>query len=93
MDTHHNSQKTVLINVFVNFAFTTMKVPHYFKQSFEHKRAQLLFGEHGVDGLTAEWLDLAIDYTFNAGRARVMHAAKGGNRAQHYSVSKRDFVL
>lgn len=84
LDTLHNHQSTVLLNVFVNFAFTTMKVPHYFSGAMDQRRSVKLH----------EWLSAAIEYTFNAGRARVLHAARDDvNKLQHYALQKRDFTF
>lgn len=34
---------------------------------------------------------LAIEYTYNAGRARVLHAAREDTEHNHYRVRKLDF--
>lgn len=48
LDTAHNARETVHFNVFINFAMTAMKIPHYFAGMEVHGRlAQLLFGQLG----------------------------------------------
>ena len=41
----HNAEDTVLGNVFVNFAQTAMKIPHYFGQPLDRHYAQLVYRE------------------------------------------------
>lgn len=81
----HNNLRTVYENVFLNFALTAMKIPGYFaasKNSLEG-HAQVIFDS----------LVLSTEYTFVAGRARVLHSARGGAKKDHFALKKRDFSL
>ncbi|BEJ01730.1 hypothetical protein CcaverHIS631_0604120 [Cutaneotrichosporon cavernicola] len=82
VDTHHNSLQTVYLNVFINFALTAMKIPHYFTGSLDARRAALVFG----------WLVMAGEYTYTAGRARVQHAARKDS-AEHYAIRRHAFMF
>ena len=46
LDTHHNEIHTVHFNIFINFATTAMKIPHYFGMShrLSPHEAKLVFG-------------------------------------------------
>ncbi|KAK4689413.1 telomerase reverse transcriptase, partial [Tremellales sp. Uapishka_1] len=84
LDTKHNLKQTVYLNIFLNFALTTMKVPHYFKSCSHlspHQSTKIF-----------ESLCQAIEYTYVAGRARVRHFARGDKR-EHYTIKMRDFVF
>jgi len=40
LDTVHNELETVHLNVFVNFAMTAMKIPHYFQNDISPRQAE-----------------------------------------------------
>lgn len=85
LDTQHNALETVYQNVFLNFALTAMKIPRYFGNfgtvDLDTRRSELVYG----------WLTMSAEYTYSAGRARVRHAA--GNRAEHFALQRRSFML
>lgn len=83
LDTQHNALPTVNLNVFLNFAITALKIPHYFAiTDLDARRSILVYS----------WLVLAAEYSYNAGRARVLHAARG-DKAEHFGVRRRSFML
>ncbi|WVQ96087.1 hypothetical protein IAU59_003188 [Kwoniella sp. CBS 9459] len=88
LNTVHNSPDTVYLNIFLNFALTSMKLPQYFKSSeMTPKR----------DELIARALSDSIEYTYNAGLARVRHAARksghGDASQDHYGVQRAEFTF
>ncbi|WVR08145.1 hypothetical protein IAU60_005191 [Kwoniella sp. DSM 27419] len=85
LDTKHNSLDNVHFNIFLNFALTALKLPHYFKtEDLLPSRERLI-----ADALCA-----SAEYTFVAGRARVRHASRHKeDGAAHYSVLKADFIF
>ncbi|WVQ79296.1 hypothetical protein IAT38_001393 [Cryptococcus sp. DSM 104549] len=87
LDTVHNKLDTVLLNVYLNFATTAMKVPYYFKTS-DPSGAQR-------DRLIYDSLSQAAEYTYLAGRARVRHSARkaGYHPDDHYAVYKPLFLF
>lgn len=46
LDTKHNDIETVHFNIFLNFALTAMKIPHYFVMAgrLPPNQAELVFG-------------------------------------------------
>nr|XP_031859765.1 uncharacterized protein CI109_004837 [Kwoniella shandongensis]KAA5526837.1 hypothetical protein CI109_004837 [Kwoniella shandongensis] len=84
LDTAHNDVDTVHFNVFLNFALTTMKVPHYFKAGESSSRQNHMIH----DALCA-----SAEYTYVAGRARVKHASRHNVGTEHYGVRKQDFLF
>ncbi|WVN86882.1 uncharacterized protein L203_102056 [Cryptococcus depauperatus CBS 7841] len=83
LDTVHNDIITVQMNILINFALTTMKVPYYFAQINVHNRK--------LDRLVFTSLLASAEYTYNAGRARVRHHAHvEGLVGEHYRVRKND---
>ncbi|KAK8849571.1 hypothetical protein IAR55_004906 [Kwoniella newhampshirensis] len=84
LDTAHNDIHTVHFNIFLNFALTTMKVPHYF-------RAGDLSSCH--DQMVYDALCASAEYTYIAGRARVKHASRHDAGRDHYGVRKSDFLF
>jgi telomerase reverse transcriptase len=85
LDTQHNDIDTVHLNIFLNFALTSMKLPHYFDRTNEINKKQ---SERIYTSLC-----LAVEYTFGAGRARVRHSSRDDREKEHYAVKKRDFIL
>ncbi|WVF68547.1 hypothetical protein IAT40_003315 [Kwoniella sp. CBS 6097] len=86
LDTMHNSPDTVYLNIFLNFALTSMKLPHYFKsRELNRKR----------DASIAKALSDSVEYTYNAGLARVRHAARqsGDPSQDHYRVKRAHFTF
>ncbi|KAL0249996.1 hypothetical protein I308_103299 [Cryptococcus tetragattii IND107] len=89
LDTVHNGLGTVMMNVFINFAMTTMKVPHYF---------QGMDSSVNFDRLVFASMLCSTEYTFYAGRARVLHYVRTKNtknlaKKEHFSLKKEEFVL
>ncbi|KIR56625.1 telomerase reverse transcriptase [Cryptococcus gattii Ru294] len=87
LDTVHNGLGTVMMNVFINFAVTTMKVPHYFKG---------MDSSVNFDRLVFASMLCSTEYTFYAGRARVLHYVRTKNTKNlkaHFSLKKEEFVL
>ncbi|ADV22435.1 telomeric template RNA reverse transcriptase, putative [Cryptococcus gattii WM276] len=87
LDTVHNGLGTVMMNVFINFAMTTMKVPHYFKG---------MDSSVNFDRLVFASMLCSTEYTFYAGRARVLHYVRTKNTKNlkaHFSLKKEEFVL
>lgn len=89
LDTAHNGLGTVMMNVFINFAITTMKVPHYFKGTDTGANFNRL--------VFASML-CSSEYTFYAGRARVLHHVRTKNsknldKKEHFSLKKEEFIL
>ncbi|KIR60061.1 telomerase reverse transcriptase [Cryptococcus bacillisporus CA1873] len=87
LDTVHNGIGTVMMNVFINFAMTTMKVPHYFKG---------MDSCVNFDRLVFASMLCSTEYTFYAGRARVLHYVRTKNTKnfkEHFSLKKEEFVL
>lgn len=60
-----------------------MKIPHYFTGDLDARRSALVFG----------WLVMASEYTFTAGRARVLHAARHDRGAEHFAITRHAFML
>ncbi|WWC92913.1 uncharacterized protein L201_007875 [Kwoniella dendrophila CBS 6074] len=85
LDTLHNRMYTVHLNIFINFALTSMKIPYYFKSEdiFNAKRDQSI-----ADSLIA-----SAEYTYLAGRARVIHASRADERRDHYGIRRIDFIF
>lgn len=83
LDTQHNDLQSVHLNIFLNFALTAMKIPHYFGMAnhLSPQQAKLVVGS----------LLMAVEYTHNAGRARVLHAARAEVDDRQYGVRKVDF--
>ncbi|OCF35151.1 hypothetical protein I316_03193 [Kwoniella heveanensis BCC8398] len=87
LDTMHNSSKTVYLNIFLNFALTSMKLPHYFgTKEMTPKREELI----------SRALSDSVEYTYNAGLARVRHAARKAGQVRpegHYEVKRAEFTF
>jgi telomerase reverse transcriptase len=75
----------VHLNIFLNFALTAMKVPHYFDRTRDRTEAEcdVIFTSLGM----------AAEYTHVAGRARVKHASRADRSKEHYAVKRQDFIL
>ncbi|OXH32063.1 telomerase reverse transcriptase [Cryptococcus neoformans] len=89
LDTAHNGLGTVMMNVFINFAVTTMKVPHYFKG---------MDSSANLNRLIFASMLCSSEYTFYAGRARVLHHVrtkdcKNLDKKGHFSLKKEEFIL
>ncbi|WWC65948.1 uncharacterized protein I303_108570 [Kwoniella dejecticola CBS 10117] len=86
LDTMHNDIDTVHLNIFINFASTSMKIPYYFKSdelnSQNQRRERMI-----VDAVIT-----SAEYTYMAGRARVKHASRADER-DHYRVKRNDFIV
>lgn len=97
-----------MMNVFINFAITTMKVPHYFKGTDTGANFnRLVFGTDSTHkrhrlSLTFSHLLASMlcssEYTFYAGRARVLHHVRTKNsknldKKEHFSLKKEEFIL
>ena len=105
LDTQHNDLQSVHLNIFLNFALTAMKIPHYFGMAnhLSPQQAKLVVGEPTVSISHAQQhrsmmiiegsLLMAVEYTHNAGRARVLHAARAEVDDRQYGVRKVDFSL
>jgi hypothetical protein len=80
LDTDHNGQDAVYLNVFLNFAHTALKI-HYYE--LDERKWQLVY----------QWLCLAVEYTYSAGRARVRHATRTLDNCdrEHFAVPQKIF--
>ncbi|OCF77899.1 hypothetical protein I204_01902 [Kwoniella mangroviensis CBS 8886] len=89
LDTIHNKIDTVHFNIFNNFALTSMKIPFYFRSDdltgISVRREQMI----------ADALISSIEYTYLAGRARVIHSSRNDEdkNKNHYGVKRLDFFF
>ncbi|WWC73585.1 uncharacterized protein I206_107557 [Kwoniella pini CBS 10737] len=86
LDTVHNDINTVHLNIYINFALTSMKIPYYFKSDeiINQRREQLI-----VDSLIN-----SIEYTYLAGKARINHVNNRKNDIKnHYNIKKSNFIF
>ncbi|WWC95477.1 hypothetical protein V866_002341 [Kwoniella sp. B9012] len=89
LDTIHNKIDTVHFNIFTNFALTSMKIPFYFKSD------DLIGISVRREKMIADALISSIEYTYLAGRARVIHSSRNDKDSDkdHYGVKRLDFFF